>query len=410
MAASRQVRKPSNYNAPLLSPSTSVPHSGCGLPSLGFFQLFRSRRRKNGRRSAGSQKPNSSSSSFSTPVRKVILLPTEIIARIFLCFTSDPTQPSQTPNIKSFDESVKQPLILSHVCKHWRYVALGTPILWSSIYITRDLHPNLLHLFLRRTLGFPLAVYIDGTHHPSQYDATTVSQPHSLYLFQRALPTGEQSRIVRCMMLLRKSFHRCVKMDATLDTMSAFAFLDMLNPAPGPQSKARRKRGALNLAEVAVCMTDRTASSALLLYRVLDCLHTIALSTPSFQTLHWESARPLSVQKDLILHPIWSQLKTIHIRTKMSSRDCALLLRTISPFPTAKVVHAARPANHGTAEPQDFISRTSARGVKQLRPRLAAFHASVVAFPPDTCIPSDGPVMQSTRGDALSLIHRRDYL
>ncbi|KAK7014328.1 F-box domain-containing protein [Favolaschia claudopus] len=61
----------------------------------------------------------------------VLTLPTEIISEIFLQFL--PTYP-EAPGL--FDDL--SPTTLTHICRHWREIAITTPALWRSIDLRHD--------------------------------------------------------------------------------------------------------------------------------------------------------------------------------------------------------------------------------------------------------------------------------
>ena len=67
-----------------------------------------------------------------SPISK---LPVELLSCIFMHSSE-----SNTDECLPFDSStVRTPLILSCVCKHWRNVARNTPRLWARICITSEL-------------------------------------------------------------------------------------------------------------------------------------------------------------------------------------------------------------------------------------------------------------------------------
>ncbi|TFY65546.1 hypothetical protein EVG20_g5543 [Dentipellis fragilis] len=50
-------------------------------------------------------------------------------------------------------------ILVTHVCRHWRHVALGCPYLWKTIYL--DLGPRWADLILSRTNSIPLYVNVN---------------------------------------------------------------------------------------------------------------------------------------------------------------------------------------------------------------------------------------------------------
>ncbi|KAK0190272.1 hypothetical protein F5146DRAFT_546726 [Armillaria mellea] len=62
------------------------------------------------------------------------------------------------------------PLVISHVCAHWRKLSLDIPEMWSCLDVSRDLHPEsnmeLLHTYIARTgASTPLSVRVElGMH------------------------------------------------------------------------------------------------------------------------------------------------------------------------------------------------------------------------------------------------------
>ncbi|RDB25754.1 hypothetical protein Hypma_006254 [Hypsizygus marmoreus] len=58
------------------------------------------------------------------------------------------------------------PFVLSHVCRHWRKVAISTPALWTDMFVeldqrrTHHSHPLLVNLWLQRSGTLPLTLNI----------------------------------------------------------------------------------------------------------------------------------------------------------------------------------------------------------------------------------------------------------
>ncbi|KAF8074873.1 hypothetical protein FPV67DRAFT_1777644 [Lyophyllum atratum] len=83
----------------------------------------------------------------------------DILSAIFiLCLPSEITRRTKPK---------EAPLVFSWVCRHWRRVALQTPVLWSAFSAIlkegqRLSHQKLLHLYLRRSRTRPLTFEISG--------------------------------------------------------------------------------------------------------------------------------------------------------------------------------------------------------------------------------------------------------
>ncbi|EPS98416.1 hypothetical protein FOMPIDRAFT_1094423, partial [Fomitopsis schrenkii] len=80
----------------------------------------------------------------------IAVLPPETLCAIF----------SHATDIASRDASNKAAacysmISISHVCKHWREVALGCPILWSTLHFDA-MPPQCIAEFLRRSQEVPL--------------------------------------------------------------------------------------------------------------------------------------------------------------------------------------------------------------------------------------------------------------
>ncbi|KAL0953739.1 hypothetical protein HGRIS_004928 [Hohenbuehelia grisea] len=98
-------------------------------------------------------------------------LPPELLARIFLFCATPPTQDDFGGH-----SSLSWMKEVSHICQHWREVALGCPRLWSNISFSR---PHWVEEMLKRSKMAPLSVKADMTYiTPRQLEALKSSLEH----------------------------------------------------------------------------------------------------------------------------------------------------------------------------------------------------------------------------------------
>ncbi|KAJ7439467.1 hypothetical protein FB451DRAFT_1301848 [Mycena latifolia] len=91
----------------------------------------------------------------------VLTLPTEIMAEIFIRFL--PTYPNRPATVSG----PSSPILLCHICRDWREIALSTPGLWRAFNLTlttpraleRKLH--FLDMSLKRSGSYPLSIQLD---------------------------------------------------------------------------------------------------------------------------------------------------------------------------------------------------------------------------------------------------------
>jgi hypothetical protein len=113
---------------------------------------------------------------LAAPIRHV---PSEVLTRIFALCAPVPYQ--ELKEVRPFDLVAQKHLLhLAGVCSRWRGIALGTPTLWSTIFLSQlwscGLHRDtdmmiamrLLRICLERSGKAPLTVYLYGyTHEPA---------------------------------------------------------------------------------------------------------------------------------------------------------------------------------------------------------------------------------------------------
>lgn len=86
--------------------------------------------------------------------------PTELLSEIFLHLIA--SQPSSSPTSTN---TIHLPLLVSHVCSHWRTAALATPRLWARLFIQLSIsraesQAALVRTWMERSGGCPLTVYV----------------------------------------------------------------------------------------------------------------------------------------------------------------------------------------------------------------------------------------------------------
>ncbi|KAJ7887361.1 hypothetical protein B0H13DRAFT_892216 [Mycena leptocephala] len=105
----------------------------------------------------------------------VLTLPSEIVSEIFVHFL--PTYPLCSPLT-----GILSPTLLTHICRTWQEIALGTPALWrviSSSYngIPFERQVHITSLWLKRSGSCPLAIRIDDSR-SIMYGALASVIPH----------------------------------------------------------------------------------------------------------------------------------------------------------------------------------------------------------------------------------------
>ncbi|KAJ7092111.1 hypothetical protein C8R43DRAFT_289662 [Mycena crocata] len=90
-------------------------------------------------------------------VYPVLTLPGEITSEIFTHFV--PVYPLCPPF-----KGLLSPIVLTHVCHHWRNIALATPILWKAVSLDfserNSVETELLPPWLTRSHAFPISIHV----------------------------------------------------------------------------------------------------------------------------------------------------------------------------------------------------------------------------------------------------------
>ncbi|KAJ7175813.1 hypothetical protein C8R46DRAFT_70508 [Mycena filopes] len=85
-------------------------------------------------------------------------------------------------------------VLVSHVCQHWRSVALNTHTLWQILQFTTHLNVEKSKAWLERSNGLPLDIFVDCTSvhdpHEDDHDHDDGAAPHQHHEHSAPVPTG----------------------------------------------------------------------------------------------------------------------------------------------------------------------------------------------------------------------------
>ncbi|KAJ7659330.1 hypothetical protein DFH06DRAFT_1406506 [Mycena polygramma] len=90
----------------------------------------------------------------------VLTLPYDILSEIFKHFL--PVYPL-CPDLRG---GILSPVLLTHICRHWREIALTTPILWRALSVTSTRPLPKSEIWLDRSRYHPLSIAIHHLLHP----------------------------------------------------------------------------------------------------------------------------------------------------------------------------------------------------------------------------------------------------
>ncbi|KAI0056273.1 hypothetical protein BV25DRAFT_1864971 [Artomyces pyxidatus] len=101
----------------------------------------------------------SSQEPFRAPVHN---LPVELLSRIFLLGYSDGLDPHNPFKRAALEAAPTFELLVSHVCHHWRRVALRTPRLWTHLRVRQASHVDRARAFAERSRTAHIDVYLEA--------------------------------------------------------------------------------------------------------------------------------------------------------------------------------------------------------------------------------------------------------
>ncbi|KAF7299092.1 hypothetical protein MIND_00857500 [Mycena indigotica] len=74
-------------------------------------------------------------------------------------------------------------VLVSHVCRHWRSIALNTHTLWTKLHFDGHVTIDAAETWIKRANGLPLDITIDSTHgHPKEPGPNQPPLPHATYV------------------------------------------------------------------------------------------------------------------------------------------------------------------------------------------------------------------------------------
>ncbi|KAF9449161.1 hypothetical protein P691DRAFT_668039 [Macrolepiota fuliginosa MF-IS2] len=172
-------------------------------------------------------------------------LPVELLTHIFALAThgEEDSSFSQYSRYRpAFDTaSVKVPVAVSCVSRHWRHVALSAPALWTSLCITQEmimddcygqsyLDTSFLNIFLARSQMYPLDILIDARD-PSW--SFTTCEPDTPFHCESDVysPPFSGHHMLGVMSFLLPYIHRWRSLEILTDVWAPmFVALDRINP------------------------------------------------------------------------------------------------------------------------------------------------------------------------------------
>ncbi|KAJ6594620.1 hypothetical protein B0H19DRAFT_66707 [Mycena capillaripes] len=264
------------------------------------------------------------------PVQK---LPVELLGEIFLWTLSD-----WGPMTDERSALVLQPLIISHVCGHWRSVSLSIPMLWATIWIDRPraAHLSMVQLWIQRSRTCPLSINLRQT------------DPKSCLSF----PTPTEHDITDdIFLLLLPHLRRWQTIDFIFKTGTQLS----LDSLPGDEVVA--------LEHVALHIDSWDTTSA-------ESLQSALYSRPSVRSIH---LMPASKQCDVP----WKQLTYLEVDAECTLETCLSILASCPELSGAKFTSSAQPDWSHTpfTHPEQYLTLPSLvdLSIKASRIDLAPF-------------------------------------
>ncbi|KAI0044412.1 hypothetical protein FA95DRAFT_1562279 [Auriscalpium vulgare] len=105
--------------------------------------------------------PSHTAHSAQQPPAPALRLPVELLSRVFLLGFDNGIDPRYPFKRRPLEPTTTFEVLVSHVCHHWRSVALHTPCLWTSIRLRKGSHITRAKTFLKRSQSVLLDVFLE---------------------------------------------------------------------------------------------------------------------------------------------------------------------------------------------------------------------------------------------------------
>lgn len=114
-------------------------------------------------------------------------LPVELLARVFSLGMPGGVYPEFPPN----DEEPFE-ILVSHVCRHWRNIALNTPALWTTIHFRLVPHMNRAQFYLKRSQRHLINILVDTCALEEHVSGVTLFRQEFMPIFKLVIPHIER--------------------------------------------------------------------------------------------------------------------------------------------------------------------------------------------------------------------------
>ena len=95
------------------------------------------------------------------PDSRAYALPVELLAHVFLLGYDNGIDPHRPFKRRELEPDNNWEVVVSHVCNHWRNIALSIPQLWTNIRLRKLNHLERGRLYVERSRKAPLDILVD---------------------------------------------------------------------------------------------------------------------------------------------------------------------------------------------------------------------------------------------------------
>ncbi|KAG8970448.1 hypothetical protein FRC03_008645 [Tulasnella sp. 419] len=175
-----------------------------------------------------------------SPVNK---LPPELLCKVFLYCASPDSSPQEDDLGDSWEtENGNDASIipLTHVSKYWKLAALGSPELWSKIWIKEGVPLSKTAEWLRRSSSYPLDITINQSSFGFVQEAVKLLIPHSLRWRRFRLQENVDARYGSQALYLRPIFYEVANPDLVTISLPKLEVLQLCDHAALYDTSASR--------------------------------------------------------------------------------------------------------------------------------------------------------------------------